>query len=452
MANIVLMPSLSPTMDDGVIAKWFVSVGDRIEEGTVLCSVETDKSTVDYESLDEGILRFIVPGTEPGATVLVNAPIAVLTDDADDEYEEELQEAIDALASSTVAPAEEVPPAPASAPIAAATPSAPANVAAPSFAIPVSAPAPTSTVSSPVNQGRIKATPVARKIALDKGYNLADVQGSGPSGRILTEDVESFVPIAKFSAPASSGRPAKAAASDLPVSYGSMAPVAPTQDLPVSGMQKAVGARLLQSQTQAPEFFVSMKIGVDKLNGLRKELNQTPGYKISINDLVLKGVAMNLRRHPVVNSSWHGDFIRQNGNIDISVAVSIPGGLITPIVKDADRKPLGIISAEVKSLVAKAKSGTLALEEFQGGTFTISNMGMFGVSQFTSIINPPQSAILAIAGVEEVLYRKENGEIGSKNQMTVTLTSDHRVINGADAAAFVNGLKEILENPACMML
>lgn len=452
MANIVLMPSLSPTMEDGTIAKWYVSPGDKIEEGTVLCSVETDKTTVDYESLDEGFLRVIDPDAEAGSTVNVNQVIAVLTDEPDEDYQEEYEEAKANAESAAAeeAPAESEPAAPAApAPAPAAAPAT-----APSFAIPAAPVAQTSAPSSaPATKAsgeRIKATPVARKMAVSMGYNLAEIQGSGPSGRILKEDVEKFVPAPKAAAPG--GRPAKPSPADLPVSYGSMAPVAPTQDIPLSGMQKAVGSRLLQAQTQAPEFFVSMKISVDKLNKLRKELNTVPGYKISVNDLVLKGVAMNLRRHPVVNSALIGDVIRQNSNIDISVAVSIPGGLITPIVKDADRKPLGIISAEVKSLVGKAKAGTLAPEEFQGGTFTISNMGMFGVSQFTSIINPPQSAILAIAGVEEVLFRQENGEIGSRNEMTVTLTSDHRVINGADAAAFVGGLKEILENPTCMML
>lgn len=453
MANIVLMPSLSPTMEDGTIAKWYVSPGDKIEEGTVLCSVETDKTTVDYESLDEGFLRVIDPDAEAGSTVNVNQVIAVLTDEPDEDYQEEYDEAKANAASAVeeAAPAEPEAPAPA----APSAPSTPAPAAAPSFAIPAApiatpSSAPSAAPAPKASGERIKATPVARKMAVSMGYNLADIQGSGPSGRILKEDVEKFIPAPK--ATASGGRPAKTSPADLPVSYGSMAPVAPTQDIPLSGMQKAVGSRLLQAQTQAPEFFVSMKISVDKLNKLRKELNTVPGYKISVNDLVLKGVAMNLRRHPVVNSALIGDVIRQNSNIDISVAVSIPGGLITPIVKDADRKPLGIISAEVKSLVGKAKAGTLAPEEFQGGTFTISNMGMFGVSQFTSIINPPQSAILAIAGVEEVLFRQENGEIGSRNEMTVTLTSDHRVINGADAAAFVGGLKEILENPTCMML
>lgn len=452
MANIVLMPSLSPTMEDGTIAKWYVSPGDKIEEGTVLCSVETDKTTVDYESLDEGFLRVIDPDAEAGSTVNVNQVIAVLTDEPDEDYQEEYEaaKANAESAAAEVAPAESEPAAPAApAPAPAAAPAT-----APSFAIPAApvaqAAAPSSAPATKASGERIKATPVARKMAVSMGYNLAEIQGSGPSGRILKEDVEKFVPAPKAAAPG--GRPAKPSPADLPVSYGSMAPVAPTQDIPLSGMQKAVGSRLLQAQTQAPEFFVSMKISVDKLNKLRKELNTVPGYKISVNDLVLKGVAMNLRRHPVVNSALIGDVIRQNSNIDISVAVSIPGGLITPIVKDADRKPLGIISAEVKSLVGKAKAGTLAPEEFQGGTFTISNMGMFGVSQFTSIINPPQSAILAIAGVEEVLFRQENGEIGSRNEMTVTLTSDHRVINGADAAAFVGGLKEILENPTCMML
>jgi pyruvate dehydrogenase E2 component (dihydrolipoamide acetyltransferase) len=437
------MPSLSPTMEEGTIAKWHVKVGDKIEEGTVLCSVETDKTTVDYESLDEGYLRAI--HVESGSAK-VNALIGYITDEADEEFEADYQEAIEASKKAE----EEAAPAPAAEAPAAPAPAAPAPVAAPAaptFTAPV-APAP--VAAAPVSNANVKASPVARKMAEEKGIDLSTVKGSGPGGRIIKGDIENYVPSA---APAAAGKPGKPDISKQPAVIGSMAPVPPTVDEPLGQVMKVIGQRLAQSQTDAVEFFVAMKIQVDALNALRKQLNNTPGYKISLNDLVVKAVAMNLRRFPVVNSSFYGDFIRKNSNIDISIAVSTPdGGLITPIVTNADAKPLGIISAEVKSLVKKAATGTLAPEEFQGGTFTVSNMGMFGVSSFTSIINPPQSAILAVAGVEEELYFKEDGEVGSKKMMTVNLTADHRVINGALAAQFVNGLKEIIENPASLML
>jgi pyruvate dehydrogenase E2 component (dihydrolipoamide acetyltransferase) len=402
--------------------------------------------------LDEGYLREII--VEAGSSAKVNQLIAFLTDEADDDYADDLAEAQkesdEAISSGSEAPVAEAP-APVAAPVAPpVAPVAPVVPSTPVFTAPVASPvqvAPTAVANT-----RVKATPVAKKIAEERGINLAEVAGTGPSGRITKMDVLAYQPAAAAAAAAPVQAASKPNPGSLPATYGSLAPVLPTQDIPLPQMQKVVGQRLLQAQSSAPEFFVSMKIQVDALNSLRKQLNQTPGYRISINDMIIKAVAMNLRQFPVVNSYFMGETIRQNGNIDICMAVAIDGGLITPMIKDADHKPLGIISAEAKSLIKKAKTGTLAPEEFQGGTFTISNMGMFGVSEFTSIINPPQSAILAVAGVQEELYRKDDGEISAKNMMTVTLTSDHRVINGAVAAEFVNGLKSILENPACMML
>lgn len=450
MATAIQMPSLSPTMEAGSIAKWLVAVGDKIEEGTPLCAVETDKTTVEYESLDEGFLREII--IDAGSEAKVNDLIAVITDTADEDYAEELEQIKKDIEEEygSEAPAPEAAPVEApAAPAAPASPVAPAAAPTPVFAAPV-APAAPAAPAAVVNSGPVKASPLARKIAEAKGINLSEIQGTGPGGRILQGDVLGFTPSA--AAPAAAGKPQKPRPSDLPATYGSLAPVTATHDVPMSGMQKVVGQRLLQSQTAAPEFFVSMKIQVDELNKIRNSLNKTPGYRISVNDMVIKGTAMALRQIPLVNATLVGDAIRYNQNIDISVAVAIDGGLITPIVTSPDLKPLGVISTEAKALFSKARKGTLAPHEFQGGTFTISNMGMFGVSSFTSIINAPQSAILAIAGVEEVLYRTESGEIASKNEMTVTLTSDHRVINGAVAAEFVNALKSILENPASLML
>lgn len=445
MATKMLMPSLSPTMEEGTIAKWHVKVGDRIKQDTLLCSVETDKTTMDYNSLDEGFLRAIVIGE--GQVAKVNDLIALLTDTADEAFEDALQQALSENAKPAAAP--EAPAAtPAPAPVAAPAPAAPApSFAAPAFSAP-SAPAQFSVPAPAAVQ--VKASPLAKKIAAEKGIDLNQVKGTGPGGRIVVADLAAPRPKTEIDMDSPKAA-AKSAKVEKP-KIGSMAPISETKDQALSTMQKVVGKRLTESYQGAPAFFVTMKIDVDKANALRAELNKVPGYKISMNDLVIKAVAMNLRRFPLVNAYFLGDAIRLNANIDISVAVAIEGGLITPIVKDADRKPLGIISAEMKDLAGRAKSGTLQPAEFQGGTFTISNLGMFGVSSFTSIINPPQSAILAVAGTEEVLYRSEKGEILSKNVMTVTLTSDHRVINGAVAAEFVNGLKEILENPTSMML
>jgi pyruvate dehydrogenase E2 component (dihydrolipoamide acetyltransferase) len=458
MATAIQMPSLSPTMEAGSIAKWLVAVGDKIEEGTPLCAVETDKTTVEYESLDEGFLREII--VDAGAEAKVNELIAVITDTADEDYAEALEQikkdieeefGTDApapvVAPSAPVVAPSVPVEAVSAPVApAAAPVAVASV--PVLTAPVAAVAQTATAAV-LNSGPVKASPLARKIAEAKGINLSEIQGTGPGGRILQGDVLGFTPSAASVGAAKARKPSPA---DLPATYGSLAPQTATHDVPMSGMQKVVGQRLLQSQSAAPEFFVSMKIQVDELNAIRANLNKTPGYRISVNDMIIKASAMALRQIPLVNAALVGDAIRYNQNIDISVAVAIDGGLITPIVTSPDLKPLGLISVEAKALFSKARKGTLAPHEFQGGTFTISNMGMFGVSAFTSIINAPQSAILAIAGVEEVLYRTESGEIASKNEMTVTLTSDHRVINGAVAAQFVNALKSILENPASLML
>ena len=447
MANALLMPSLSPTMEEGTIAEWKVKVGDKIEEGMVICTVETDKTTVEYESLDEGYLRELLPS--PGDTVKVNQLIGMLTDEPDEEYADELEEAkkeSEKLLASGGSSEESAPPAPsAPAPAAPAVPVAPAPIAPAPIA-----PAPVAPVAAEpsVDLSNIKASPVAKKMALAKGIPLAEIKGSGPNGRILKEDVEKYQPAVK----AAPGKPAKPDPSKLPAKYGSLAPIQPTQDIPVNNVMKVVGKRLQESQMGAPHFYVTMKIYVDKLNALRAQLNATPGYRISVNDLVVKATAANLRAFPEVNASFHGDIIRQHSNIDISVAVALPDGLITPIVKNADQKGLGYISTEVKSLVKKAQTGTLAPEEFQGGTFTISNMGMFGVSEFTSIINAPHAGILAVAGTQTELYKDEDGEIKERSFMNVTMTSDHRVINGAVSAQFLKGLKEILENPVSLML
>lgn len=438
MPTTILMPSLSPTMEEGVVAKWLVKEGDLIKQGTMLCSVETDKTTVDYESLDEGYMRKILLPAGSGAKV--NQLIAILADTKDEDIAEYTAKAIEKNQKQMAAKGGAAP-APASAP-----------AASPAPALAVAAPAQTPVAAAPAqtnhNGGRVFASPLARKIAGERGIPLEALEGSGPSGRVIRRDVEGYVAPKPAAAPV--GGKEKDTTVQRPL-FGSLAPVSPTVDIPLNMMRKTIGKRLLESTQGTPVFYVTMKIEVDALNQLRNQLNRAQGYKISVNDIVTKAVGFALRQFPVVNSSYHGDFVRQNANIDVCVAVSIEGGLITPIVRNVDQKGLGQISQEIKALVGKAKAGKLTPEEYQGGTFTISNMGMYGVDEFTSIINPPQSAILAVAGIQDELY-KDGDAIKSRQVMKVTLSADHRVIDGAMAAHFVSGLKSLLENPVWLML
>ena len=451
MPTSILMPSLSPTMEEGVLAKWLVKEGDLIKPGTMLCSVETDKTTVDYESLHEGYLRkILVPSGSPAK---VNQLIAILTDEKDEDFSAYLEKALkksqDALAAKGA-------PVAATAPAAAAP--AQASVSALSNGAPRSAaPAATAVAEKPASagaaDGRVKVSPLARKMAEEAGIPLQALTGSGPMGRIVKRDVEGYTPppVDKVKSAADAvGKKVSEALVQRPL-FGSLAQIAPTQDVVLNMMRKTIGRRLLESSQSMPVFYVTSKIQVDTLNTLREHLNRVPGYKVSVNDLIVKATAFALRQLPTVNSSFHGDFIRQNANIDICVAVSIDGGLITPIVRNVDQKGLGLISKEIKELVAKAKAGKLAPEEYQGGTFTISNLGMYGVDEFTAIINPPQAAILAVGGIQSELY-KDGEAIKERNVMKVTLSSDHRVIDGALAAQFLSALKSILENPVSLML
>jgi pyruvate dehydrogenase E2 component (dihydrolipoamide acetyltransferase) len=449
MPTSMLMPSLSPTMEEGVLAKWLVKEGDFIKPGMMLCSVETDKTTVDYESLDEGFLRkIVVPGGSPAK---VNQLIAVLTDAKDEDITEYLEKALkksqDAIAAKGGAKA-----APTAAPAAAsngAGPSAAAYAPArPSAAVAVAPePAPAARAAGE----RVMASPLARKMAESAGIDLSGVAGSGPNGRIVRTDIENYqpAPAPKAATAPAAGKPA-AGPVQRPL-YGSLASIAPTQDIPVNMMRKTIGKRLLESSQGIPNFYVTMKVEMAAVNALRAQLNRAPGYKISVNDIVTKATSFALREFPAVNSSFLGDVIRQNANIDICVAVSIEGGLITPIVTDVDQKGLGQISSEIKSLVAKAKAGKLAPAEYQGGTFTISNLGMYGVDEFTAIINPPQAAILAVGGMQKEVYL-DNGVAKERDVMKLTMTSDHRVIDGALAAQFLSALKSLLENPVWLML
>jgi pyruvate dehydrogenase E2 component (dihydrolipoamide acetyltransferase) len=442
MPTSILMPSLSPTMEEGVLAKWLVKEGDLVKAGTMLCSVETDKTTVDYESMDEGYVRKIV--LPEGSNAKVNQLIAVLSDEKDEDISAFLAKELEKSAKvsgGSATPAAAAPAVPSASPV----PAAPAASAAPA------APAPAPVVET---DGRVKASPLARKVAAEAGVSLGSVTASGPGGRIIARVIAAAAAAPK-TAPAAAGSskpaPAQAGVVQTP-HFGSLAPVNPTRDVPLTKMRKIIGSRLLESAQTTPVFFVTQKIEMDTLNRVRAELNRAAGYKISVNDLIVKAVAYALRQYPTVNSSFHGEFIREHANIDICVAVAIPDGLITPIVKNADQKGLGAISQEVKALVGKAKAGKLAPEEFQGGTFTISNLGMFGVDEFTAIINPPQAAILAVGGTSSEVYLDKDGTPKERQVMKVTLSADHRVIDGAQGAQFLGGLKSLLENTVWLML
>ena len=426
MATNILMPALSPTMTEGNLARWLKKEGERIKAGDVIAEIETDKATMEVEAVDEGILgKILVPDGTQG--VKVNDVIAVLV---------EAGEAIPAGAPATA-------PAPA-----AAAPAAPA----PATAAPVALnPQPL----PPSGGDRIFASPLARRMAQQAGLDLGGVKGSGPNGRIVKADVEAALSRGPAAAPAP-----VAAAAPAPAPRPAATPVVVTAAhtaVPNSTMRKVIARRLSESKATIPHFYVTMDIEIDALLKLRADLNarspkEGPGaYKLSVNDLVIKATAATLRRFPACNATWTEDAILQYHDVDISVAVSIAEGLITPIVRGADKKGLAAISAEMKDLAARAKAGKLKPEEFQGGGFSISNMGMYGVSDFSAIINPPQAGILAVsAGLQKPVVK--DGALAIATVMTCTLSVDHRVIDGALAAEFMQALKRTIEDPLSLML
>ena len=434
MATNILMPALSPTMTEGTLARWLKKEGDVIKAGDVLVEIETDKATMEVEAVDEGVLGkiLVADGTEG---VAVNAPIAVLI------------EAGEAMPSD----------APKATPAPAAAQPAPASMA-PAAAPPQPAAQP--AVAAPGD--RVVASPLAKRMAQQAGVDLADLKGSGPNGRIVKADVEaaSRGGASKTSAPAAA--PAKVAApapAPAPAAAKTPAPpiTAPHTSIPNSSMRKVIARRLSEAKATVPHFYVSMDIEIDALLKLRAELNaRSPkdgagAFKLSVNDLVIKAAAATLKRIPRVNASYTEDATILYDDIDISVAVSIADGLITPIIRNADIKGLATISNEMKDLAARAKSGKLKPEEFQGGSFSISNMGMFGVSNFAAIINPPQAAILAVAaGTQRPVVK--NGALAVATVMTCTLSVDHRVVDGALGAEWLAEFKKIVEDPMSLML
>ncbi|MCE2683018.1 MAG: pyruvate dehydrogenase complex dihydrolipoamide acetyltransferase [Cryomorphaceae bacterium] len=419
MAEIVYMPKLSDTMTEGVVAEWTKKVGDKVASGEVLAEIETDKATMEFESFFDGVLLHI--GVEKGKSAPVNSILAIIGQQGED---------ISALLAGAPAPApakEESVPAPvALAPAAVPTP---APVSAPVAAAPAAVPASNTC-------GRVLASPLAKKMAQEKGIDIASVPGSGEAGRIVKRDVDHYVP---YTAPAS-----------VPM-YSAPAGTESFEDETVSQMRKTIARRLAESKFTAPHFYLTLDIDMDNAIAARKSLNSTEGVKVSFNDMVVKAVAMSLRQHPAVNSAWLGDVIRRNHHVHIGVAVAVEDGLLVPVVRFADTKGFQQIGNEVREYAKKAKDKKLQPSDWEGNTFTISNLGMFGIESFTAIINPPDSCILAVGGIKEVPVVKK-GQVVPGNVMKVTLSCDHRVVDGASGAAFLQTFKGYMENPVTMLL
>ena len=431
MSINILMPALSPTMTEGKLAKWHVKVGDVVKSGQVICEIETDKATMEVEAVDEGkVGQLVVPEGAEG--VKVNAVIAILL--------EEGETSVPAGAAAAASPPPKAA-APATAPAAMPSPG-PAPSAAP---LRPSAPAPQAAVA-PSGQ-RIFASPLAKRIAAEKGINLANLKGTGPNGRIVKADVEGAKPGA---APAPAAAP-KVAPAPAPQPIFT----APgDKRVPHTAVRKVIARRLLESKQTVPHFYLTVDLEIDALLAARQAINDVArkqGAKVSVNDMVIKACAKALRDHPECNASWTEEEMVMYGAVDISVAVATDRGLITPIVRNADMKGVAQISIEMKDLAGRAKEGKLKLNEFQGGGFTISNLGMFGVNSFAAIINPPQAMILAVGvGEERVVARK--GQMVIRNVMSCTLAVDHRVVDGAMGAQFLQTLRSYVEQPAAMLV
>lgn len=416
MAEIVYMPKLSDTMTEGVVAEWHKKVGDKVESGDLLAEIESDKATMEFESFQEGVLLHI--GIEAGQTAPVDSILAILGEEgedvkkilADNASKEAEKKEVEAPVDAAPAPKTEAPVS--KAPISKKVESASAPVAK------VAAPAPESN-------GKVMASPLARKLAEEKNIPLSRVPGSGDGGRIVKRDVENFLP------------------------GGVVNTTESFTDVGLNSMRKVIGQRLSESKFSAPHFYLTLDIDMNNAITARKAIIEAKGTKVSFNDMVLKAVAKSLKKNPAVNVSFLGDRIRYNDHVNIGVAMAVEDGLLVPVVRFADQKSLQDISAEVKEFSIRAKDKKLTPDDWAGSTFTVSNLGMFGIESFTSIINSPDGAILAVGGIKEVPVVK-NGQIVPGNVMKVTLSCDHRAIDGAIGAAFLQTFKQILENPVLM--
>ncbi|MGJ8584900.1 MAG: pyruvate dehydrogenase complex dihydrolipoamide acetyltransferase [Marinosulfonomonas sp.] len=422
----ILMPALSPTMEEGTLAKWLVKEGDTISSGDLIAEIETDKATMEFEAVDEGTVGkiLVAEGTEG---VAVNTAIAVLLEDG---------ETADDIGSTPATPA-----------------AAPAAAAAePAAAIPAAAPAPAAPQAT--DGKRIFASPLARRIAADKGLDLSQLTGSGPHGRIVKADVEGATAAPKPAAAPAAAAPAAAPAGPDADAVLKMYADREFEEIPLNGMRKTIAARLTEAKQTIPHFYLRRDIQLDALLKFRSTLNkqlEARGVKLSVNDFIIKACALALQSVPTANSVWAGDRVLQLKPSDVAVAVAIEGGLFTPVLRDADMKSLSALSKEMKDLATRARDRKLAPHEYQGGSFAISNLGMMGIDNFDAVINPPHGAILAVgAGVKKPIVG-EDGELAVATVMSVTLSVDHRVIDGALGAQLLHEIKENLENPVAML-
>ena len=426
-ANLITMPKMSDTMQEGTIASWLKKEGDEVKSGDILAEVETDKATMELESYDDGVLLHI--GVQEGDSVPIDGVIAVIGEKGAD-YEKLLkaheQKSNGGSDEKPVAKEEE-------------KKEAPKEASKPAPKKEETAKQTTSSSSASSDNGRIKASPLAKKLAEDKGVDIALIKGSGEGGRIIKRDVESFDP-ASVQPAAQSGVAAPAAVGQE--SY--------TEEK-VSQMRKTIAKRLAESKFSAPHFYLTMEINMDKAIEARKSMNEIAPVKISFNDMVIKAVAASLKQHPKVNSSWLGDKIRYNEHVHIGMAVAVEEGLLVPVIRFADSKTLSQISQEAKTLGGKAKNKELQPKDWEGNTFTISNLGMFGIEEFTAIVNPPDACILAVGGIKETVIVKD-GQMQVGNVMKVTLSCDHRVVDGAVGSGFLKTLKGLLEDPVRILI
>jgi pyruvate dehydrogenase E2 component (dihydrolipoamide acetyltransferase) len=402
-------------MTEGVVAAWTKNVGDAVKTGEILAEIETDKATMEFESFYDGVLLYI--GVETGKTAPVNTILAIIGDKGED------------IASLITATPE--------VPVISEKKVEEKKEAAPT-PLEVQEKAPVAEVKSiPLssNSGRIFASPLAKKLAEEKGIDINAVSGTGENGRIIKKDVDHYTPYT----------PANRTFSQAPLGVEGFT------DEPVSQMRKTISRRLAESKFSAPHFYLTLDIDMDQANTIRKGLNSVEGVKVSFNDMVVKAVGMSLKQHPTVNSAWMGDFIRKNQHVHVGVAVAVEDGLLVPVIRFADSKGILEIAAEVKEYAQKAKDKKLQPSDWEGNTFTISNLGMFGIESFTAIINAPDSCIMAVGGIKEVPVVKD-GKIVPGNVMKVTLSCDHRVVDGASGAAFLQTFKQYMENPVSMLI
>lgn len=430
MAEIIRMPRMSDTMEEGNIVEWMKKEGDAVEPGDLLAEIETDKATMEFESLWEGVLLHIAV---PEGPVPVEGVIAVIGDKGED-WKAALE--ADGGSSSDNGSSNEEP----------------AEETKTESTTTTSSPAPTAESSS--DESRVKASPLAKSMAADAGIDISKVEGSGTHGRVVKRDIEAAMQQQSEAVPAPTEAPA------APVQETPSAPAVPAfsfsgedsyDEIPVTQMRKVIARRLGESKFSAPHFYLTIEVNMGKAMKWRKDMNAVAPTKISFNDLVVKAAAVALKTNPAVNSSWMGDTIRRNHNVNIGVAVAVDEGLLVPVIRHADMKSLSQINTEVRALAGKARDRKLQPQEMSGNTFTISNLGMFGIEEFTAIINPPDACILAVGGIIQKPI-VEDGELTVGNMMKMTLSCDHRVVDGATGATFLKGLKEILEEPIRLLV